>query len=142
MNKDLEKVTVSAEESTDKIVNTFVDRVVDRVDEIEPTIEKGKKTLEKLAQITFDGVGAIIDATADHYAGIANGEGIDLKKEKERAKNTMDTLIEKTGEYIETVADSISGGIAQAEGHIEKDIEAAKEVNEELKENLHELKEG
>ena len=140
MNKELEKVTKSAEESTDKIVNTFVDRVVDRVDQIEPTVEKGKKTLEKLAQITFDGVGAVIDAAADHYAGIVNGEGIDLGKEKERAKNTVETLVEKTGEYIETVADSISSDIALAEEHIAKDVEAAKEVNEELKENIHNLK--
>ena len=140
MSKELEKVTKSAEEATDKIVNTFVNRMVDRVDQIEPTVEKGKKTVEKLAQITFDGIGAIIDVTADHYAGIVNGEGIDLKKEKERAKNMVDTLIEKTGEYIETVADSVSGGIAQAEEHVEKDLEAAKELKKELKENFHNLK--
>ncbi len=141
MSKDLRKVTSSAEKSTDKVVNTFVDRVVDRVDQIEPTVEKGKKTLEKMAYITADAIGSVIDAAADHYAGIVNGEGIDLEKEKERAKGTIDTLIEKTGEYIDTVAESVSGGITQAEERIKKDMEAAKEVNEELKENIHSLKE-
>ena len=53
----------------------------------------------------------------------------------------METLVEKTGEYIEVVAESVSGGIAQAEEHIEKDVNAAKEVKEELEESYHNLKE-
>ena len=141
MSKEMEKVTKLTEESTDKVINTFVDRVVDRVDRIEPVVEEGKKTLEKMADITADGIGAVIDAAADHFAGIVNGEGIDRKKEKERAKDTMKTLIEKTGEYIEVVAEYVSGGIAQAEEQIGRDIEAAKEVKKELKDNLHSLKE-
>ena len=137
MSKELKKVTESAEKSIDILVNTFVDRVVERVDQIEPTVEKGKKTLEKMATITADAIGSVIDAAADHYAGIVNGEGVDLEKEKERAKDTIGTLVEKAGEYIETVAESVSGGIAQAEEHIEKDMEAAKEVKEELKDNIN-----
>ena len=135
MGKELEKITEAAEKSTDKLINTFVERVVDRVDQIEPTVEKGKKTLEKMATITADAIGSVIDAAADHYAGIVNGEGVDLEKEKERAKDTIGTLVEKAGEYIETVAESVSSGIAQAEEHIEKDIEAAKEVKEKLIQN-------
>ena len=126
MSKELERVT----ESTDKLINSFVDRVVDRVDQIEPTVEKGKKTLEKMATITADAIGSVIDAAADHYAGIVNGEGVDLEKEKERAKDTIGTLVEKAGEYIETVAESVSEGIEQVEGTIQRDVEAAKELKE------------
>lgn len=139
MNKDMEKVAETVEKGTNAVVNTFVDRVVDRVDQIEPTVEKGKKTFEKMAQITVDGISTVIDAAADHFAGVINKE-LNLETERERIKNTMETLVEKTGEYIEVVADSVSGGIAQAERIIEKDIEAAEEVNKELIGNYHNLK--
>ena len=139
MNKDMEKVTEAMEKGADKVINTFVDRVVDRVDQMEPTVEKGKKTLEKMAQITADGIGTVIDAAADHFAGIINKE-VNVETEKERAKETMETLVEKSGEYIDVVADAVCGGIAQFKGIVERDIEAAKEVNEELKKNLHNLK--
>ena len=141
MNKEMKKVEETMEKGVDTVVNTFVDRAVDKIDKIEPTMEKGKKTLEKMAELTADGIGAVIDAVADHFAGIVNGEGIDLKKEKERAKDTMETLVEKTGEYIEVVAESISGGIAQAEEDMVKDVKAAKKMKDELKENYHNLKE-
>lgn len=129
------------EKGVDTVVNTFVDRVVERVDRIEPTVEKGKKTLGKMAELTTDSIGAVIDAAADHFSGIVNGEGIDLKKEKERAKDTIETLVEKTGEYIEVVAESISGGIAQAEEDMEKDVKAAKNVHDKLIENIQNLNE-
>ena len=79
------------------MVNTFVDRVVDRVDQMEPTVEKGKKTLEKMAQITADGIGTVIDAAADHFAGIVNKE-VNVETEKERVKATVDTLLDARDE--------------------------------------------
>ena len=82
MNKDMNKVAETVEKGVDTVVNTFVDRAVDKIDQIEPTMEKGKKTLEKMAELTADSIGAVIDAAADHFAGIVNGEGIDLKKKK------------------------------------------------------------
>ena len=82
----MEKVTEAMEKGADKVINTFVDRVVGRVDQMEPTVEKGKKTLKKMAQITADGIGTVIDAAADHFAGIVNKE-VNVETEKERAKN-------------------------------------------------------
>lgn len=139
MSKDMEKVTEIWENGVDTVVNTFVDRVVDRVDQIEPAVEKGKNTLEKMAQITTDGISTVIDAAASHFAGIINKE-VNMETEKERVKSTVETLLGKTGEYIEVVAEAVNDGITQTEETIKRDVEAAKKVNDELKENIHNLK--
>ena len=139
VSKDMEKVTKAMEKVTDTVVNTFVDRVVDRVDQIEPMVEKGKKSLKNMTEITIDGISTVIDAAADHWAGIVNKE-VSLETEKKRAKATVETLIEKTGEYIEVVAESVSGDVEKTEEIVKKDMEAAKDVYEELIENYHNLK--
>lgn len=139
MGKDMEKVVEVMEKEVDTVMNTFVNRVVDRVDQIEPMVEKGKETVGKMAEIATEGFGTVIDAVADHISGIVNKE-ISLETEKERAKNTVETLVEKAGEYIEVVAESVSRNIAMTEENIEKDIDATKKLNEELKENIHNLK--
>ena len=139
MSKNVKKVEEAMEKGVNAVFNTFVDRMVDRVDQIEPTVEKGKETVEKITEIAAGGVGAVIDAVADHVSGIVNKE-VSLETEKERAKNTVETLMGKTGEYIEVMAEAVSGGITQVEGTWKRDVEAAKELTDELKENVQNLK--
>lgn len=95
-----------------------------------------------MGELILDGIGIVIDAAADSIAGVVNGEGIDLEKEKERAKSTIDKLMEKTDEYIDIMVDAVNGEVDRVEGTIEKDIHEAKDVKEELKKNYHSLKEN
>ena len=70
-----------------------------------------------------------------HHIGVAT---YDI--EKRRAKDTFETLAEKTGEYIDVIAESVSEGIEQVEETIQRDVEAAKEVKEEFKDNISSLR--
>lgn len=138
----MKKVTESAEKSANTVFDAMVDRVGEHISQLEESTEKGKETVKKVGEIIKDGVDIVIEAAAEHFAGIVyDGEGIDLQKDRELAKDTFVKLCDKTGEYIEVVADAVSGGVEQVEETIEKDIEAAKEVKEELKDNFHSLKE-
>lgn len=83
MSKDMKKVAESAEKSTNTVFNAMVDGIGEHISQLEESAEKGKETAKKVGELILDGIGTVIDAAADSIAGVVNGEGIDLEKEKD-----------------------------------------------------------
>ena len=76
----------------------------------------------------------------DHVSGILNGEKIDFKKEKERAIQTIDKMVDKADGYYSAITDRILDRMEQGEKNLEKDLESAKQLADELKKNADKLK--
>ena len=74
----------------------------------------------------------IVEAAADHVAGLLNGEKLDLTKEKNRAIETIDKLVDKADEYYGMITDRIVEKMEQHEQNIEKDIETGKQLVKDL----------
>lgn len=82
-------------------------------------MENSKKTMsDKIVEAAE----VVVEATADHVAGLLNGKKLDLTKEKNRAIETIDKLVDKADEYYGIITDRIVEKMEQYEQNIEKDL--------------------
>ena len=98
-------------------------------------VEKDIEVAKKATDIIVEAAGIVTEAAADHVAGLLNGEKIDLTKEKNRAMETIDKVVEKADEYYGIIVDRVVEKIEQHEANIDKDIETSKNLVDELKSN-------
>ena len=122
-------------EKADLVYGTSVDRTVEHMEQAEANIEKDVIVAKKATDIIIEAAEIVTEAAADHVAGILNGEKIDFNKEKNRAVETMDKIVEKADEYYGMVVDRVLEKAEQREQSVEKDIETGKKLVSELKSN-------
>ena len=122
-------------EKADLVYSTAADRVVERMEQTDSNIEKDVDVAKKATGIIVEAAGIVTEAEADHVAGLLNGEKIDLTKEKNRAMETIDKVVEKADEYYGIIVDRVVEKIEQNEANIDKDIETSKNLVDELKSN-------
>ena len=122
-------------EKADLVYSTATDRVVERMEQSDSNIEKDIDVAKKATDIIVEAAGIVTEAAADHVSGLLNGEKPDFTKEKNRAVETMDKLVEKADEYYGMVVDRVIEKMEQHEQNIEKDIETGKQLVNDLKSN-------
>lgn len=122
-------------EAADLVYGIAVDRTVERMNQVSDDMEKDKSVMKGVVKAKVETAEIVIEAAAEHYAGLLNGEGIDLKKEKDRAIETIDKMVGKADEYYGKVIDRIAERIKEDEENLEKDIETGKKLVNTLKSN-------
>lgn len=122
-------------EKADLIYSTAADRVVERMEQTDSNIEKDIAVAKNARGVMIEAAEIVTEAAADHVAGLLNGEKIDLTKEKNRAMETIDKVVEKADEYYGMIVDRVVEKMEQHEANIDKDIETSKNLVDELKSN-------
>lgn len=122
-------------EAADLVYGTAADRTVEHMKQTEENIEKDINVAKKASSVVIETAEVVAEAAADHFAGLLNGEKIDLSKEKQRAIETIDKVVEKADEYYGMVVDRVVEKMEQREQNMEKDIETGKQLASELKSN-------
>lgn len=135
MSNETKTITDKIVDSADKVYSTAVDRTIARMEEKEGNVEKDIEIAKKATNVVIEAAGVVAEAAADHVSGLLNGEKLDFSKEKNRAVETMDKLVEKADEYYGMVVDRAIEKMEQKEQRIEKDIEVGKQLVNELKSN-------
>ena len=75
--------------------------------EFKTKVEKDIEVAKKATNVIIEVSEIVTEAATDHFAGVLNGEKIDLVKEKERAEETLDKLVDKADEYYGTIVDRV-----------------------------------
>ena len=119
-------------EKADLIYTAAVDRTVDRMVQTETNIEKDIEVAKSASKVIIEVAEVVTEAAADHVAGLLNGEKLDLAKEKNRAIETIDKIVEKADEYYGMIVDRVVEKMEQHEQNIDKDIETGKQLKKEL----------
>ena len=119
-------------EAADLVYGTAVDRTVERMEQAELNAEKDMTIVKNVGNIIIEAAETVTEAAADHVAGLLNGEKLDLTKEKNRAIETIDKLVDKADEYYGMITDRIVEKMEQHEQNIEKDIETGKQLVKDL----------
>lgn len=122
-------------EKADLVYSTAADRVVERMEQTDSNVEKDIEVAKNAREVMIEAAGVVIEAVADHVSGILNGEKLDLTKEKNRAMETIDKVVEKADEYYGIIVDRVVEKMEQNESNVEKDIETGKKLVDELKSN-------
>lgn len=122
-------------ETADAVYGTAADRTVERMEQAEGNIEKDIEVAKKASGVVAEAIETVMEAAADHVSGLLNGEKLDLSKEKNRAIETIDKIVDKADEYYGMVVDRFMEKAEQHEQNMEKDIEAGKQLVNELKSN-------
>ena len=122
-------------EKADLVYSTAADRVVERMEQTDSNVEKDIEVAKNAREVMIEAAGVVTEAVADHVSGILNGEKLDFAKEKNRAMETIDKVVEKADEYYGMIADRVVEKMNQHEANIDKDIETGKKLVEELKSN-------
>lgn len=124
-----------AVELADLVYGAAVDRVMDRVEQTDANIDKDKEVAKNAKEVIIDAAEVVTEAVADHVSGLLNGEKLDLEKEKNRAIETIDKVVEKADEYYGMIVDRVVEKMEQHEQNMGKDIETGKKLVDELKSN-------
>lgn len=135
MGNETKTVTDKIVESADLVYGTAVDRTMERMEQVEKNIDKDMNVAKKATGIVIEAAETVAEAAAEHFAGLMNGEKPDLAKEKKRAIETIDKVVEKADEYYGMVVDRFVEKAEQSEQNMEKDIETGKQLVNELKSN-------
>ena len=122
-------------EKADLVYSTAADRVVERMEQTDSNIEKDIAVAKNARGVMIEAAGIVTEAAADYVAGLLNGEKTDLTKEKNRAMETIDKVVEKADEYYGMIVDRVVEKMEQHEANIDKDIETRKHLVDELKSN-------
>ena len=122
-------------EKADLVYSTAADRVVERMEQTDANVEKDIEVAKNAREVMIEAAGVVTEAVADHVSGILNGEKLDLTKEKNRAMETIDKVVEKADEYYGMIADRVVEKMNQHEANIDNDIETGKKLVDELKSN-------
>ena len=122
-------------ESADLVYSTAADRAVERMEQAESNVEKDIEIAKSVSSTIIGAAEVVAEAVADHVSDLLNGEKLDLTKEKNRAMETIDKVVEKADEYYGMIVDRVVEKMEQHESNVEKDIEAGKKLVDELKSN-------
>ena len=135
MGNETKTMTDKIVGAADLVCGTAADRTVERMKQTEENIEKDINVAKKASSVVIETSEVVAEATADHFAGLLNGEKIDLSKEKQRAIETIDKVVEKADEYYGMLVDRVVEKMEQHEQNIDKDMEKGKQLVNELKSN-------
>ena len=135
MGIETKTMTDKIVESADLVYGTAADRTVERMKQTEENIEKDIDVAKKASSVVIEVAETVAEAAADHFAGLLNGEKLDLSKEKQRAIETIDKVVEKADEYYGMVVDRVVEKMEQREQNMDKDMETGKQLVNELKSN-------
>ena len=132
-----EKKTISDKivECADLVYGVAVDRTVERMEQAEANVEKDIKVAKNATNVVIEAAEVVVEAAADQFAALLNGEKIDLTSTKEHAMETMDKLVDKADEYYGAIVDRVAERMEQMEKNIDEDIEAGKQLIDDLKSN-------
>ena len=122
-------------EKADLVYSTAADRVVERMEQTDSNVEKDIEVVKRAREVMIEAAGIVTEAVADHVSDLLNGEKLDLAKEKNRAMETIDKVVEKADEYYGMIVDRVVEKMEQHESNVEKDIETGKKLVDELKSN-------
>ena len=135
MGNETKTITDKIVESADLVYGTAADRTVERMKQTEENMDKDINVAKNATSVVIETAEVVAEAAAEHFAGLMNGEKLDLSKEKQRAIETIDKVVEKADEYYGMVVDRVVEKMEQHEQNIDKDMETWKQVINELKSN-------
>lgn len=135
MGNETKTMTDKMVESADLVYGVTADRTVERMKQTEENIDKDINVVKNATSVVIETAEVVAEAAAEHFAGLMSGEQLDLSKEKQRAIETLDKVVEKADEYYGMIVDRIVERMEQDEENLEKDIEIGKKLANELKSN-------
>lgn len=123
----------TAVENVDKIYEAAVDRTMVRINQTDENIDKDIETIKNAAVAAGETVETVAEAIIDRVVKVLNGEKGALKVTREDVISTIDKVVDKADAYYDIITNRIMERLEQAEGNVEKDIETAKQLKEDIK---------
>lgn len=133
-NEIRNKVDVAVEKA-DKVYDAAVERTVDRMKQAEENYEKDKDTAKKVVEAAVEASEVVVESVVNQIVKLLNGEKVELKNQRAHVIEVIDRVVEKADVYYELITERVMERVGQFEENVDKDIETAKNVKNELNSN-------